>query len=227
MRTSIQWPARSLWSWPDSHTNPLKIAKNEISQNQKSARTERSLLTSSSRMWRNLLRIPIQWSTRSLWSWSDSHTNPLKITKNEIWRNQKSPQIERYFLRPWLWIRRDFSKIPIQRPKLSVSREGGAILYTKNCKKDVSFYRKIPKNTLLSPKKGKETRLLLKKKKDKETFLYPKKGKNDVPFNKKMQKRVFLWPKNAKKMFLFTKKCQKDAPFSKIGERDASFTKKA
>ena len=113
LRTPIQWPTRSLWSWPDSHTNPWKIAKNEISQNQKSARTERSLLTSSSRMWRNLLRIPIQWPTQSLLSWSDSHTNPLKVTKNEISRNQKSPPIERYFLRPSLWIRRDFPKIPI------------------------------------------------------------------------------------------------------------------
>ena len=105
-------------------------------------------------------------ATRSLWSWSDSHTNRLKITKNEISRNQKSPQIARYFLRPWLWIRRDFLKIPIQRPTLSVSREGGAILYTKKmqkrcfflpknakkgvcltnkCKRDVSFYQKTPK----------------------------------------------------------------------------------
>ena len=95
-------------------------------------------------------------------------------------------------------------------------RGGEAILYTKKCLKDVSFYRKIPKNTLLSPKKGKETPLLLKKKKHKETFLYPKKGKNDVPFNKKMQKkgvsftqkmqkRCFFLPKNAKKTLLLAK----------------------
>ena len=166
-------------------------------------------------MWRNLLRIPIQWSTRSLWSWSDSHTNPLKITKNEISRNQKSPQVERYFLTPWLWIRRDFSKIPIRRPTLSVSREGGAILYTKKCKKDVSFYQKIPKNTLLSPKKGKETPLLLKKKsikrrsfiqkKQKTTFLLTKKCKKGCFFDQKMLKRCFFLPKNAKKTLLLAK----------------------
>ena len=156
-------------------------------------------------MWRNLLRIPIQWSTRSLWSWSDSHRNPLKITKNEISRNQKSPQIERYFLRPWLWIRRDFSKIPIQRPTLSVSREGEAILYTKKCKKDVSFYQKIPKNTLLSPKKGKETPLLLKKKSIKRRSFIQKKQKTTFLLTKKCKKGCFFDQKNSKKMFLFTK----------------------
>ena len=178
-------------------------------------------------MWRNLLTIPIQWSTRSLWSWSDSHTNPLKITKNEISRNQKSPQIERYFLRPSLWIRRDFSKIPIQRPTLSVSREGGSNPIHQKMLKRCFFLPKNSKKHASFTKKGERNAPFAKKKKHKETFLYPKKGKNDVPFNKKMQKRVFLWPKKCKKDVSFYQIMPKDAPFSKIGERDASFTKKA
>ena len=124
---------------------------------------------------------PSSGRTRSLWSWSDSHTNPLKITKNEISPNQKSPQIGRYFLRPWLWIRRDFLKIPIQRPTLSVSREGGAIPYTKKCKKDVSFYQKMQKRVFVWPINAKEM------------FLFTKKCQKDASFSKIGERDAFFY----------------------------------
>ena len=102
-------------------------------------------------------------------SFENSHpvadTEPLKLVRfphkpsknHQKWNftKQKSPQIERYFLRPSLWIRRNFPKIPIQHPKLSVSRDGGAILYTKKCQKDVSFYQKMPKRRSFLQSRGK------------------------------------------------------------------------
>ena len=156
-------------------------------------------------MWRNLLRIPIQWSTRSLWSWSDSHTNPLKITKNEISRNQKSPQIERYFLRPWLWIRRDFSKIPIQRPTLSVSREGGSNPIHQKMLKRCFFLPKNSKKHASFTKKGERNAPFAKKKSIKRRSFIQKKERTMFLLTKKCKKGCFFDQKNAKKMFLCTK----------------------